>query len=209
MLLHSGIDTNFFVRKEYKQKEGQFVFLQVSSFYQRKGHKYALEAFAKFIQENKKFEYKFLIVGFGPLKNEIAAQIKALNLQNNVEMRTPVTPAEMVELASQANCFVHMSIVSDNGEEEGLPNVILEAMALELPILTTKHAGIPEIVDDRKNGLLCEEKDIEGYVKAMHEIVEWKCLKENREKIINQFSFESHMQKLEDIYQELVKKNSR
>lgn len=203
-LLHSGIDTDFFTRKNNELYDEEFVFLQVSSFHQRKGHKFTLEAFSRFVRENKKYRYRFIIVGFGPLEQEIKEQIRALDLQDHVEMRGPVTPQEMVELASKVNCFVQMSIVSDNGEEEGLPNVLLEAMALELPILSTWHAGIPEIVEHGKNGLLCEEKNIVEYVAAFNSIIEWKPMIENRKKIIDLFSIKSHMNKLYCLYDDIV-----
>jgi glycosyltransferase involved in cell wall biosynthesis len=180
--------------------------LQVSSFQERKGHKYTLEAFKRFIDLSESKPYYFIIVGLGELEGEIKDQIKALQLSNFVEVREPITPAEMVELSSKVNCFVHMSVTTKNGQMEGLPNVILEAMSLELPIMATLHAGIPEIVEHGKNGILCEERSIEEYVEAFKTIVTWKPLSINREKIIEQFSLKSHMKKLFVIYDELTKR---
>lgn len=205
-LIHSGVDTDFFVRKPNLTNENVFTFLQVSSFQERKGHKYTLEAFKRFIDLSESKPYYFIIVGLGELEGEIKDQIKALQLSNFVEVREPITPAEMVELSSKVNCFVHMSVTTKNGQMEGLPNVILEAMSLELPIMATLHAGIPEIVEHGKNGILCEERSIEEYVEAFKTIVTWKPLSINREKIIEQFSLKSHMKKLFVIYDELTKR---
>lgn len=204
VVLHSGIDTNFYKRKENTLNAKEFVFLQVSSFNQKKGHKYTLEAFKKFLSVNNKYNYKFIIAGFGPLENTIREQIKKMDLENYVSLKGPVTPAEMVELASGANCFVHMSITADNGDQEGLPNVLLEAMSLELPILSTLHAGIPEIVIHGENGILCEEKNIAEYVEGFNKIADWKICPHNRARIINHFSFESHMNQLNKIYSEIA-----
>lgn len=205
ILIHSGIDTAFFKRKTYELNPREFVFLQVSSFIQKKGHNYTLLAFKKFIESNHKYKYTFIIAGFGALENQIKNQIIELKLENHVVLKGAVTPSEMVELASRVNCFVQMSITADNGDQEGLPNVLLEAMSLELPILSTIHAGIPEIIEDGVNGILCEEKNINQYVEAFNSIVNWQICPHNREKIIKEFSLESHMKSLNKIYDEIKK----
>ena len=110
IVMHSGIDANFYKRKSGTTNDKEFVFLQVSSFNHKKGHKYTLQAFKNFIDSNTKYRYKFIIAGFGPLENNIKNQIIELGLSNHVKMIGSVTPSEMVELSSTANCFVHMSI---------------------------------------------------------------------------------------------------
>lgn len=205
LLLPSGIDTEFYNRKQVIGNENEYLFIQVSSFYQKKGHKYTLIAYKKFLEQNKKHNYKFIIAGFGPLEDEIKQQVKELNIERNVIVMGPITPEEMVELGSRANCFVQMSITADNGDMEGLPNVLLEAMALELPIVSTNHAGIPDIVENGVNGILCDEKNVEQYVAAFEEIVNWEKLPKNREKIIELFSLKCHMRKLNDLYKSILK----
>lgn len=202
-VLHSGIDTDFFKRLNYELSPKEFTFLQVSSFLEKKGHYYTLQAFKKFIESNQKYKYKFIIAGFGPLENQIKNQIKELSLEDHIIFKGPVTPSEMVELSSKVNCFVQMSITADNGDQEGLPNVLLEAMSLELPILSTLHAGIPEIVKNGVNGILCEEKNIDQYVEAFNSIVDWKICPHNRQRIIDGFSLPAHMKSLNKIYIEI------
>jgi len=207
-LLHSGVDTDFFRRKNIATSPGDFTFLQVASFNPKKGHLYMLEAFKIFLDKTHNKKYRLIIAGFGPLESEIKNRIIELQLTDNVTVLPAQTPAEMVELCSRVNCFVHMSVTADNGDQEGLPNVLLEAMSLELPILSTVHAGIPEIVEHKKNGILCAEKNIEEYVQGFEEISKWKLCPHNREKIITQFSLQAHMQKLEDIYMKIQKTNA-
>lgn len=201
--LNSGVDTDFFVRKPIELSPREFIFLQVSSFTPKKGHNYTLQAFKKFIEQNKLYKYKFIIAGFGPLESEIKNQVKELGLENYVFLQGPVTPSEMVDLASTVNCFVQMSITADNGDQEGLPNVLLEAMSLQLPIVSTIHAGIPEIIENGINGILCEEKNINQYVEAFNNIVNWKICPKNREKIIELFSINAHMNTLNKIYSDI------
>lgn len=199
-VLPSGVDTDFFKRKLIKKEKEEFIFLQVSSFVEKKGHKYTLEAFKKFIETKQSNRYKFIIAGFGPLEDEIKTQIKTLNLNDYVEIRGSVTPSEMVDLASSADCFVHMSITAENGDQEGLPNVILEAMSLELPILSTVHAGIPDIIINGQNGILCYEKNIDEYVAAFGKIIDWSILPKNRQRIVEKYSLLKHMDELNKIY---------
>ena len=177
-------------------------FLQIASFREKKGHVYALEAFKKLIESEKDKSLKFIIAGFGPLEKRIKEKILELNLGNFVEVLGTQTPSELRSLASRSNCFVHHSITSENGDVEGLPNVLLEMMSIELPILSTLHGGIPHIIEDEVNGYLVPEKDIEAFYKAMKKVLLWEYCPNNRQKIIDIFSFEKHMENLENIYSE-------
>ena len=84
--------------------------------------------------------------------------------------------------------------------KEGIPNAIMEAMAMELPVISTWHAGIPELVEDGVNGYLIEERNVEAYAKRMLDILHWKRIPANRFKIIEKFSIESHYKELTNIY---------
>ncbi len=98
-----------------------------------------------------------------------------------------------------------MSVTADNGDQEGLPNVLLEAMALELPILSTRHAGIPDMVIDGVNGILCDEKDHAQYVEGLSKIVDWELCPHSRQRVIENFSLKAHTDKLENIYKLCLK----
>ena len=76
----------------------------------------------------------------------------------------------------------------------------MEAMALELPVITTWHSGIPELVEDGLNGFLIEEKDVDTYAEKMEEILSWGLIPENREVILKTFSLDVHMNKLLNLY---------
>ncbi len=206
-LLHSGIDTDFFVRKEVIKNSQEYRFIQVSSYLEKKGHSFMLEAFKKFIESDNRYKYKLILIGFGPLEQNVRNKVKELNLEQFVEMLPPVSPQEMVDACSAADCFVQLSIKAQNGDCEGLPNAILEAMSLEMPILSTFHAGIPEIVENGVNGILCEEKNINNYVNGFREIVSWKRCPHNRQKIVTSFSFKKHCLELENTYRKILSEN--
>ena len=101
---------------------------------------------------------------------------------------------------------MHHSLTAPNGDQEGIPNAILEAMSMQMPILSTYHSGIPEAVIHSENGLLCNENDIETYSKQMLEISHWNLVPENRKKIKEHFSIDFHIKKLKSFYDKIAKK---
>lgn len=204
-VLYSGIDVNFFKRNPQINNSSDFTFLQIASFREKKGHVYALESFKKLVDNQPSLKLKFIIAGFGPLKNKIENKISELSLGDYVELQGVVSPGELRKLASESNCFVHHSVTSSNGDVEGLPNVLLDIMSCELPILSTYHGGIPHIVENNVNGYLVQEKDVDGFFKAMKNVLKWDYCQQNRQKIIDVFSFEKHMETLEKIYNDQTK----
>ena len=88
---------------------------------------------------------------------------------------------------------------------EGIPNAIIEAMALKLPILASIHSGIPEAVEHGVNGLLCEENDINTLAMQIEQITKFKKLDVNREKIKNKFSLNLHIEKILNVYENCCK----
>ncbi len=111
------------------------------------------------------------------------------------------------ELMKQADIFVHHSITASNGDQEGIPNVIMEAMATGLPIISTYHAGIPELITDEFNGYLVEEKDSEEYAKKIRKLLteDISFIPLNARKTIEEkFNLKKQQIKLNSIYEELL-----
>jgi colanic acid/amylovoran biosynthesis glycosyltransferase len=186
-----------------KPHSNKFIFLQICSFMEKKGHAYTLKAFKKFLDGcSDKSLYRLILAGGLLLLEKMKALTKELGIEANVEFPGYVTPKEARALFLKADVFVHHSIVASNGDMEGIPNAIIEAMAMELPVISTWHSGIPELVEDGINGYLVKEKDIESYALRMRDILSWKKLPRNREKIIKQFSNEVHLQRLLKLLEE-------
>lgn len=200
-LLYFGINTDFFTPQVAQLAENKFTFLQISSFNEKKGHIYTLLAFKLFLEniENKE-HFKLVLAGGWGLFEQIKQQCENLGLTKFVEFPGPIDHEQSRRLLSQADAFVHHSITAKNGDTEGMPNAIIEAMAMELPILSTLHAGIPELVEDGVNGYLVNEKDVEQYARRMIDIVRWKHAPQNREKVLDRFSNEVHREVLMSIY---------
>jgi colanic acid/amylovoran biosynthesis glycosyltransferase len=202
-LLYYGINTDFFNSTlKNKINEDIFTFLQISAFKEKKGHIYTLRAFKVFLDKVKdRKKYKIILAGGWTLLEQIKKEAILLGISEYIEFTGPINHDEAKQLLLRANVFIHHSITAFNGDTEGLPNAIIEAMAMELPILSTWHAGIPELVEDSVNGYLVYEKDIAFYAQRMKDILNWEYQPKNREKVISLFSNEVHFQSLNRIYE--------
>lgn len=204
-ILHCGIDLEKFkLDKTVAKKEEKKVFLQVSSLVEKKGHEYTLQAFAKLLK-NDKGDYALWLTGDGERRKLLEDLTKKLGIENSVKFLGYVTPNEAIELMKQADVFVHHSITASNGDQEGIPTALMEAMAMELPVISTIHSGIPELVENGVNGYLVQEKDIETYSQKMNEALKLGKLFKNREIIDSDFELKKHNEQLVYLYQKIVK----
>ncbi|MFS0765091.1 glycosyltransferase [Peribacillus phoenicis] len=166
-----GVPVEDFVfkkRKSIKTKthnNEEIIFLQVSNFVEKKGHQYTIQAFKEF---NKYYPNSILkLGGDGPLRNLIESMCEELDLKDNVQFLGKVVKKEVIKLMQESDVFLHHSVTSEDGDQEGIPTVIMEAMASGLIVISTYHSGIPELVKDGKNGFLVKEKNVSEYSKKM------------------------------------------
>ena len=209
-VIHYGIALNDFEYKRYESVKDKFLdndkinFFQVSNFVEKKGHFYTLRAFKKFLEKYPNAH--LTLAGDGYLKDQIIKLCNELNLDHYVNFPGLVTQKQVKQLMKDMDIFVHHSITASNGEQEGVPNVLIEAMASGLPVISTFHAGIPELIDDGVNGFLVEEKDIDKYSQRMFDILnKGDNFKLNaRRKIEESYNLEIEMNKLIELYTSLV-----
>lgn len=147
----------------------QVRFLQVSNFVEKKGHRTTLDAFARYAKDVPRF--RLTLAGDGPLRSEMIEHAAALGLAERVSFPGKVEQSQVVELMSDADVFVHHSVTASDGDQEGIPTVLMEAMARGLPVISTRHAGIAELIEDGREGFLVDERDVESYVAALKGLV--------------------------------------
>lgn len=203
-VLYSGIDLNFFKPVHTPANARPIAFSQISSFQAKKGHRYLLEAFQLLSRKYPENDMKLILAGGGYLEDSIKSLTAKMDLSDIVQFRGWITPAQAVTLLRETDVFVHPSITPDDGNMESTTVAILEAMAMELPIFSTFHSGIPEIVEDGVNGLLAKEKDVEAYVGCLEKLMDWGRLPRNRQKIADHFSQEAHIQTLLNFYEQAL-----
>ena len=121
-----------------------------------------------------------------------------LGIEKSVRFMGLVEKETIRQLMNNADIFLHHSITSKEGDQEGIPNVMMEAMATGLPVISTKHSGIPELISDNYDGYLVDEKDVDSYTRVLVNIQE---MPEDigikaREKIVNYYDQKIESEKL-------------
>jgi len=160
-VLHSGIEIEEFRYRQHIYRHNYPVkILTVSRLVEKKGLKYSIEAIAKLVNKGYKIEYN--ICGGGPLKNSLLDLIQRLNLKDNINLLGWKSRDEVIGFLSKAHLFVLPCITAKDGDQEGIPVSLMEAMAIGLPVISTYHSGIPELVINGKTGFLIPEKGVEA-----------------------------------------------
>jgi len=118
------------------------------------------------------YDLECRIVGEGPMRGELEAEIRVLSLQEIITLCGVLPHDKVIDLYHQATIFVLPAILGANGDRDGIPNVILEAMASGLPVISTRHSGIPEVIEDGYNGLLVPPADDIALATAMAKLFE-------------------------------------
>ncbi len=134
---------------------GGWIFVQASRFIEKKGLLNTLEAFAAFRKRHS--AARLVLAGEGPLKPKIEQHAKKLGIDGALDFSGFLEREALNALFQRAHLFLHPSVTTPAGDQEGVPNSLLEAMASGLPVVATLHGGIPEAVVDGEDGFLVPE----------------------------------------------------
>jgi colanic acid/amylovoran biosynthesis glycosyltransferase len=145
--------------------DGAWRWVQACRLIPKKGLATTLRAFAEFVREFP--EATLSIAGEGPQLSELQALAAHLGIAARVEFPGFLPQDQLRALYAGAHFFVHPSETPPNGDQEGVPNSLLEAMASGLPVAATEHGGIPEAVVQGTSGWLVPERDHAGLAQAV------------------------------------------
>jgi colanic acid/amylovoran biosynthesis glycosyltransferase len=151
-------------------RNGKFTIVTIARLVNKKGVEYGIEAVAKILKKRPEMEYR--IVGDGPLRNRLQGIIDELSAGENIKLVGWKDQAEVAELLKTSDILLAPSITTETGDEEGTPVVIMEAFARGLPVVSTYHAGIPEVVQDGKSGFLVPERDVEALAERLEKLID-------------------------------------
>ncbi|GLR67786.1 colanic acid biosynthesis glycosyltransferase WcaL [Acidocella aquatica] len=115
--------------------------------------------------------FRCRIIGEGPLRNALQDQIKSAGLEDLVTLSGAMTHASLIALYATADLFALPPRIADDGDRDGIPNVIAEAMAIGLPVVSTDVSGIPELVRNLETGLLVPPRDPAALAQAMEQLL--------------------------------------
>jgi len=165
-VLYCGIPLELFPFRERSSLGNGGRFLQVSRLDPKKGVDVTLKAFRRYVEESDPTA-RLVIAGDGPLRDDLMQLSQSLGVAEKVTFAGAVGYRDYQKLLQAADVFIHPSQTAPDGDMEGLPTAICEAMACGLPILSTRHSGIGEVVDDGENGFLVDEGDDSGLFERM------------------------------------------
>ncbi|KXI28155.1 glycosyltransferase [Paraglaciecola hydrolytica] len=197
-----GINTEEFTFRELSLPlKKRPIIMTVARFTEKKGITYAIEALTILAAQSVEFEY--WLIGDGPLKNELKTQIDNAELNTQIKMVGLKSQEELREMLKQADIFLLPSVTASDGDMEGIPVVLMEAMATGLVTISTQHSGIPELIENGVSGFLAPERDAESLAKLLMDIfnrsVDIEAIRINARNKIEE-DFNQHK-----LYQELAK----
>ena len=145
--------------------EGTPLILSVGRLVEKKGFPDLLAACARLKQAGQQF--RCTIYGEGPLHGPLSALIERLALADCVTLAGERGQAELIPIFQRADIFALAPFVTEDGDRDGIPNVLVEAMACGLPVVSTAVAGIPELVRHGENGLMVAPRDVHALADAL------------------------------------------
>lgn len=154
--IHHGLDLDGF-RPSPTRRSHPPLILSVGQLKEKKGFDHLLVACSLLRERGVAFACE--IVGDGPLRHELAGRIDELHLGSTVRLTGACPYEEVLDRYREATVFVLPCVTASDGDRDGIPNVILEAMAMGLPVVSTRHSGIPEAVEDGRTGSLVPPGD--------------------------------------------------
>jgi len=203
-----GTDVSRYVSiiKDYSLTNNILKILTIGSLFEKKGHESVLKSLS-LLKDIINFEYN--IVGEGPLFEYLRNLSIELNIDDRVNFLGHVPYNNNISYYQNADLFILTSVTSKTGNKEGIPGVIVEGMASGLPVISTKHAGIPYVLRQDETGLLACENDYETIASYILSLYESEHLRKSlgikaREYAQNYLNLEIQSNKLELIYKSFI-----
>ena len=182
-------------------------FVQACRLIEKKGLPVTLRVFANFFREHA--NAKLTIAGEGPLLGQLQQLARELKIEHRVSFRGFVSQDDLREIYYASHVFLQPSQTGPDGNQEGVPNSMLEAMATGLPVFATRHGGIPEAIEDGKSGVLVAEGDVDGLTRDLLSTVQDPHLlahlaRNGAASVREKFDLRGQIRRLEDIYLKLA-----
>lgn len=171
---HMGIDCalNEFRERRRASQPHPVKLVSIGRLVEKKGHVHTLRALARVRRHRPDIMPTLEIVGDGDLEDALKKETLALGLTDVVTFHGGLPHADTLRILNDAAIFVLPSVTSKGGDMEGIPVSLMEAMARGLPVISTHHSGIPELVRDGECGFLVPEGDDESLARAIERMID-------------------------------------
>ena len=207
----SGLDLNKFNFRPRHLKIGEPVHIATTGrLVEKKGIEYAIRAVAKQAQQSQ--ELKYYIIGDGLLRESLENLINELGAESYIHLVGWKHESEIIEILNRCHLFIAPSITAADGNQDAPVNVLKEAMAMGLPVISTHHGGIPELVEDGISGFLVPERDADALAEKLGYLLEhaehWPEMGQAGRTFVEQhFDLHQLNKKLVVLYERLLRKD--
>ncbi|GED30794.1 glycosyltransferase [Brevibacillus centrosporus] len=209
-MIRSGIDLRKFPMQAPRAVANEeFRLLSVGRLTEKKGMDTLVKAFASVRKKHPRA--KLIIVGEGEEKRKLRRLIKKYKLGKQVVLKGALPHQEVQHELAKCHLFIIACKTARNGDQEGIPNVLMEAMATGRPVVSTYHSGIPELIEHKVTGYLVPERSPSKLGRMINQVLdaraEWgEVVARAREKVERNHNIEKQRAKLEDLYLRVMKK---
>jgi len=207
-IVRTGIPLEEFPFREREfPANGEWRFLQASRLVQKKGLATTLHAFTQFLGHYPRAT--LTIAGEGPMREELQELTRKLKINDRVALPGFLAADKLREIYYASHIFLHPSETGSDGNQEGIPNAMLEAMATGLPVFATDHGGIPEAIENGVSGILVPERDYEALSQALLKAVQDRDLlarlaRNGANAVAQKFDQQNQVHRLEEIYLRMI-----
>lgn len=205
---HMGIDcSKFKYVSRHLSSDRPVVMATVNRLVEKKGVEYGIRAVAKLIHKNILVQYN--IVGEGPLSGDLQQLVKSLNMERHIHFLGWKEQGDVIRILEKSDILIAPSVTSKNGDQEGIPVALMEAMAMGMPIVSTQHSGIPELVQNNGSGFLVPERNVDELANKLEYLAinpnTWSEMGLAGRKIVERdYNIDHLNDQLIDIYQSLL-----
>jgi colanic acid/amylovoran biosynthesis glycosyltransferase len=194
-VIHCGVDPTLFAPRSPARADGPIRLLCVAALEEKKGHRYLVEACA--LLRDRGVDFVCDLVGEGPLRGEIESRVAGLGLGEHIRVLGGKPRPEVIRMLAEADVAVLASLVTKGGKREGIPVVLMEAMASAVPVVATAISGIPELVEDGSTGLLVPPREVEPLADALQHLASDEETRRRvglagREKVLREFDLRAN-----------------
>ncbi|GAB4207403.1 MAG: colanic acid biosynthesis glycosyltransferase WcaL [Coleofasciculaceae cyanobacterium] len=204
----SGLDCSKFTFKpRHFPGDGRVRIATTGRLVEKKGIEYGIRAIAKLANTHPNIEYN--IMGDGPLKEDLQNLIQELDVGHIVKLLGWKQQREIIEILDNCHIFIAPSVTAADGNQDAPVNTLKEAMAMGLPVISTFHGGIPELVEDGISGFLVPERDADAIAEKLTYLIEnrdiWQQIGyAGRARVEQKYDMNKLNDELVEIYQQLL-----
>jgi colanic acid/amylovoran biosynthesis glycosyltransferase len=206
-IIHCGVDVDAFKPDNNYGDTNTLNLLCIGTLHEVKGQKYLIQACARLKESGIKFQCHF--IGDGPDETVLQEEVAHKNLSDEITFHGRLLRSEVIRILSQADIVITPSVPTNDGRREGIPVVIMEAMAFGIPVIASDLSGIPELIDPNINGILVPPGDVDAIATAIERLISKPNLRRKlgtngRQKIIDEFNLDENARILSELFEEIT-----